>query len=78
MPFLTKEMQHLKESAESLLHGKHEGSGVGKHGAAGSAAPADPAAAHAEGAAAGAGAAVVPQIVHAHNTLHAETIPTYT
>lgn len=69
MAFLAKEMHHLKESAGSLLHAKHEEGSSGKHSAAGSG----------EGEPrAPAGAAAQPQVVHAHNTLHAETIPTYT
>ncbi|KAL4451752.1 hypothetical protein ABPG75_007414 [Micractinium tetrahymenae] len=73
--FLAKEVHHLKESAESLLHGRHEGSGGSKPGAAMAGAPPGPAE---EGTLAGADAAAVAEVVHAHNTLQAETIPTYT
>ncbi|KAL4421163.1 hypothetical protein ABPG77_000798, partial [Micractinium sp. CCAP 211/92] len=66
MSFLAKEVQHLKQSAGTILHGKREGTGSEKPSAAASAEGQD------------GGAAAVPEVVHAHNTLHAETIPTYT
>lgn len=66
MSFLAKEVQHLKQSAGTILHGKREGTGSEKPSAAA------PVEGH-DG-----GGAAVPEVVHAHNTLHAETIPTYT